>query len=348
MTVTYTDEDEHVLVVTDGTYSEVKFGDYSVMLTLQPAPTEADPRRCAWGLIHTGYIDANAMFVARPRRKTLIWQVTVLGLFGPGDIDVNRILNFYFRRADKAPIAPTFKAVIFHAGADYVSNLVYHTVAPGATTQKTPQNVIEDVEKKIRFACRNLAGTPPKIWAGVGFVGSNVNLRHGIDANERIRGMAWADVAGKPDAVAHRYFDRVLARVHWDLCSTRRTLGIFDYAVNPAAADAMPLPVFNPGSLALRADTTGRGYPVAGDLANAGRVMAGVVSGVLKKLNNGNRDGIGFVFYDDHPERWGYPATWGPRVRLLPAQPMVLAELPACQEMPYHLYSVPGAIVVSL
>ncbi len=316
------------------------------MLTLQPAPTESEPRRCTWGVIHTGYIDANSMFMPRVKRKICYWQLTCLGLFGPSDLDVNRVLNAYLHRQDRGPISPQFCVVIFYASADYLSNLVYHTVMPGESTGKTPTDAIEDIKRKIRYTCQNFPGSPPKIWAGVGFVGSNVTLRHGIKSNKVITGASWDDAAGSPDALAHRYFDQVLARVHWDLCSTRCVSGIFNCVANTETSEDQLLPVFNPGSLALRAETTGRAYPVAGDLANATRVMVGTISGVLKKLNVGNRDGICFVHYDQNPDRWGYPPMWGPNVGLLAAKPVVLAELPVCQDMPYHLYSVPGAIVV--
>ncbi len=76
LTISYSDVDELVLVVTDGTYSKVKFRDFSIMLMLPPAPTKSEPCRCAWGVIHTGYIDANAMHVPRVKRKICYWQLT--------------------------------------------------------------------------------------------------------------------------------------------------------------------------------------------------------------------------------------------------------------------------------
>ncbi len=223
---------------------------------------------------------------------------------------------------------------------------MYHTVAPGELTRKTPTKVIQDVERKIHHAYRNLPGSPPKIWAGVGFVGSNVALCYGIESNKGITGSLWDDPSGAPDGMAHRYFNQVLARVHLDLCSTHRTNDIFECAANADVLAGQLLPVLNPGSLAFCAETTSRGYPVAGDLSNAARVMANTISRVLKKLNMGNRDGIGFVHYDQNPDRWGYLPMWGPNIQLLAAKPMVLAELPACQDLPYHLYSVPGAMLV--
>ncbi len=103
LTISYNDADEHVLVVMVRTYPEVKFGDFSIMLTLQPAPTKSKPRRCAWGVIHTGYIDINSMFVPRMKRKICYRQLPCLVLFGPGDLDVNHILNAYSGCQDCGP-----------------------------------------------------------------------------------------------------------------------------------------------------------------------------------------------------------------------------------------------------
>ncbi len=129
-----------------------------------------------------------------------------------------------------------------------------------------------------------------------------------MESNEVITGALWDHPSGAPDAMAHRYFDQVLARVHWDLCSTRCSAGMFECAANANVSEDQLLPVFNPGSLALWAETTSHGYPVTGDLSNTAGVMAGTISGVLKKLHMGNCDGIGFVYYGQNPDHWGYPA----------------------------------------
>jgi hypothetical protein len=76
------------------------------------------------------------MFVPPVKRKICYWQLTCLGLFGPGDLDVNRVLNAYLLCQDRSPISRQFCAVIFHAGADYLSNLVYNMVTPGKSTRK--------------------------------------------------------------------------------------------------------------------------------------------------------------------------------------------------------------------
>jgi hypothetical protein len=159
----------NVLILTDSSAAQVKFGDYAVLgrLTAENKIEE----------FAGGYIDATELHPALSR-DFRIWQISLYDLLVAGKVEFGRVFEEYFgvSRSDFCHKLK-FDVVYVHAGTDFLARLLY-AKPEEPESKRYPSRVLELIEAEIADLCSTLPGKPPIVIGGFGFAGSDIDPEH--------------------------------------------------------------------------------------------------------------------------------------------------------------------------
>ncbi len=252
----------NVLVLTDSSAAQVKFGDYTLLGKLV-GENEIEE-------LAGGYIDATGLHPPL-NRDFRIWQVSLYDLFVAGKYEFGRIFEEYFgvSRSDFRHKLK-FDVVYVHAGTDFLARLLY-TIPAAEESKRQPTTIVELIEEQIAELCSTLPGKPPIVVGGFGFAGRDIDPEHiGLCAHSAFPAHDGSKVE------SYRVYDQALTQLHRVIAFGRAKTGVFG-SHRPATG----FWCFLAGRVSRRKASNGRGQPFAADLANVARVLIGGLCGAL-------------------------------------------------------------------
>jgi hypothetical protein len=315
----------NILLITDGSCCELQLGDVCFIADV----CVDENGELLWSSIETGQVDVNVLHPPS-QRKYRVWQISVRGLLLGKCINFERLFVERFGLSAKEFRALNFKSVVIHAGADFISSYLFDTttVEVGEVLPMTVGELLRETERRIKLQCSSLPNKPDLVWLGMGMP----STKFPADGTGFTEGMRLHRLDRANYREHWHEYDRVLTYAHYKLSRERGSRGLL------ARETSDRLPCFLIGSAASGGKTNGRGYPLAGDLTNAGRLIWGGIGGATRKLGH-EMDGLGYFSFM-REEDLGDVARWDANLKFEAGTPGHVRAFGEVEDIPSHLFLV--------